>query len=48
MFDCRYCEATNFVDEVERDDHESSCWVKRMDEADQQADAKERDEPSRV
>lgn len=40
MFDCRWCEATNFIDELERNDHESTCWVRRMDEADQRYDRK--------
>ena len=39
MFDCRYCEATNFRDELERNDHESTCLIKQLDEADMQADA---------
>ena len=42
MIDCRYCEATNFESIEERDSHESTCWIKRMDDADQQADVEER------
>lgn len=32
--DCGYCEATNFVDEQERQDHEFDCQGRRTWEAD--------------